>query len=233
MMNLIKELLFPRRCPVCDEPVKIGQLICPECQNAFKLLNGQICMKCGKKIDDEKNEYCHDCAKKKHYFERGRALFEYSYINRSIYRFKYSGRQEYADYYAYMIAKHLGPVILSWKPEMIIPVPLHKSKLRIRGYNQSALIAKELSKLLNIPYCEKTVIRKRKTVPMKELNGGERQINLKNAFNIGNYDVKLKKIVIVDDIYTTGCTIDEIAKILKENGAAEVYFVTLSIGRGM
>ena len=90
-----------------------------------------------------------------------------------------------------------------------------------------------VSKKTGIPYYDDYVKRCKKTIPMKELNASERQINLKKAFIVGNNDVKLYRVLIVDDIYTTGSTIDAMADALKQNGTSEVYFVTLSIGSGM
>jgi len=179
---------------------------------------------------DENAEYCEDCSKMKHVYTEGRSLYEYRAVDASIYRFKYGGRCEYADYYAKAFAYYLGDVINGWNPDAIISVPLHKKKMRKRGYNQSALIAKGISKELGIPYLEDVIIRSRNTVAMKELDARTRQINLKNAFKICHFDVKLKHIVIVDDIYTTGSTIDSMASVLLEHGVQKVFFVTLATG---
>lgn len=218
---------------MCDRPVHLGKLICTRCNDTLKIIKNPRCMKCGKSLSEHEKEYCDDCKEKKHYFDKGFALYEYSCINRSIYKFKYGGRQEYADFYGKEMAKVLGKTILNIKPDVIIPVPLHNSKLKKRGYNQADLIGKNLAYYLDIPYSDKVVIRAKKTVPMKELDALERQNNLKNAFIVYDYDVKLNKVLIVDDIYTTGSTIDSMAQVLKAKGANHIYFVTLSIGAGM
>lgn len=102
-----------------------------------------------------------------------------------------------------------------------------------RGYNQAALLAAELGKQLDIPVLTGFVERTRNTRPQKELEGAKRQNNLKKAFKIVQNDVKLNTIVIIDDIYTTGSTIDAVAQACREAGVKHVYFAALAIGRGM
>lgn len=103
-----------------------------------------------------------------------------------------------------------------------------------RGYNQAACLARALGRSLELPVDEKLVKRVRNTAPMKHLNPTERQNNLKKAFIIGRNDVKLyDRIILVDDIYTTGTTLDEIAALLKEHGVSKVYCVTLACGSGV
>ena len=120
------------------------------------------------------------------------------------------------------------------RPDVIVPVPLYRGKLRKRGYNQAACLARALGRSLELPVDEKLVKRVRNTAPMKHLNPTERQNNLKKAFIIGRNDVKLyDRIILVDDIYTTGTTLDEIAALLKEHGVSKVYCVTLACGSGV
>ena len=119
------------------------------------------------------------------------------------------------------------------RPDALIPVPVHASKKRLRGYNQSELIAQALSKLSGIPVNTSLIIRQKKTLPQKNLSGQERQNNLKRAFKIHRNDVKLNTIVVIDDIYTTGSTIDAMTETLMESGIQRVYFMTLAVGRGI
>lgn len=232
-MNLIKELLFPRRCPVCDEVVKIGKMICRGCEKKLLTIKGPVCYICGKPLGSENEELCFDCKTRKHYFKQGLALYEYASVNQSLYRFKYNSRCEYADYYGLQMGKVLGEKIKKWNVDAIIPVPLHKSKQNQRGYNQAALLAKSFAKAVNIPYVDNLIRRQINTIPMKELDARTRQTNLKKAFIINGFDVKLNGVVVVDDIYTTGSTIDAIAKVLRQSGVKDIYFVTLAIGNGL
>ena len=119
------------------------------------------------------------------------------------------------------------------KPDALVPVPIHPSRMRSRGYNQAYLIARELSKRCGIPIAKGLIGRNLRTQPLKNLSHEERQNNLKKAFKILQNDVKLDTIVIIDDIYTTGSTIDAMAKVLMEAEIGKVYFMALTIGRGI
>ena len=123
-------------------------------------------------------------------------------------------------------------MLLSWQPDALIPVPLHKSRMRKRGFNQAALVAERMGERLGIPVEEKLLIRVKKTSPQKELNDSARRENLKNAFQLCGNDVKLKRVVLIDDIYTTGSTLDAAAAALLAAGVEKVYFLSICIGRG-
>ena len=233
-LGILTDLIYPRRCPVCDRAVSpFGSLVCETCKEAFEYVKEPYCMKCGKKLEEEGTEYCHDCMQHRHLFDRGRALCSYRSISDSIYRFKYKGRQEYAAYYAVCMEQSLGNWIRRCRPNALVPVPIHTSKRRARGYNQAEVLAKELGKRLGIPVETNLIKRVRKTVPMKELSVYNRQNNLKRAFKICHNDVKLSTIVIIDDIYTTGSTIDAMSYELRRAGVKRIYFVTLAIGNGL
>ena len=236
MKNIKKQvlqLLFPNRCPVCDEIVTpYGERICLECMDKLKVLTPPWCMKCGKKLESDE-EFCRDCREKTHYFERGRALYEYGSVASGVYRMKYGGKQEYATYFGEEMAEYLKSFIKQIGPDGIVPIPLHKQRQRKRGYNQAELLAKALGDAMNIPVYDKMLVRIKNTKPLKLQNPTERQNNLKKAFIIGKNDVKLKTILIVDDIYTTGSTINEAAQVLRRNGAEKIYFVTLACGAGI
>lgn len=232
-LNNLVSWLYPLRCPVCDGPVISEVKCCRECWEKLKLIGNQCCCKCGKPLIQAEEEYCEDCSLREHYFQQGAAVFEYTSVRASLYRFKYQGRQEYAEFYGLIMAGRMRTKIGAWEPEAIIPVPLSKEREIKRGYNQAALLARQLSAALQIPCMEELIERRKNTVPMKELGLQQRQINLKNAFIMHGYDVKLRRVIIVDDIYTTGSTIDAIASLLLQNGVQEIYFITLAIGTGV
>ncbi len=236
--GLAVQLLFPLRCPVCDEIVTpFGEKICLECMKKLRYVTQPRCYRCGKKLEDEEKEYCRDCSTRRHLFVQGRALYEYDCIAPAIYRFKYGNRREYADFFGEEMALYLGDFLRSVHPDGLIPVPLHRKRLRRRGYNQASLLARVLGKRLQIPVYDKLAARVKNTTPLKLLDPRERQNNLKKAFHIVGNDVKLgkkiKSVVIVDDIYTTGSTIDEMSRVLLETGVERVYFVTLACGKGI
>ena len=224
-------VMFPRRCAVCDEIVPAGEgLICRQCQTKPQYIKEPRCRRCGKQLTGDTGIYCKDCTQRRHVFDYGYALYDYQSMRKSIYRFKYNRRCEYAVFYAKEICRNLWDEICIMHADAIIPVPVHKSRLRSRGYNQASLVATELSRLTGIPVYKDLVQRVKKTIPQKELNIQERQNNLKKAFNIGTDVVKLNKTILVDDIYTTGSTLDAVALELKKHGVESVYFITLWIG---
>ena len=232
--STLVNLLFPRRCVVCDNPVNpYGKLICHDCAKTLRYVRGPRCYKCGKPLSDETMEYCDDCKRHEHEYISGMALFEYKTVADSIYRFKYRGRREYAKFYGGQLALVFGMKLRALKIQAIVPVPIHKSKMHTRGYNQAKLLADELSKHTKIPVIDNLVIRNKKTVPLKDLSPAERNNNLRGAFKIGRNGVKLETIIIIDDIYTTGATVDEISRLLHGAGIANVYFLSLAIGQGV
>jgi len=121
--------------------------------------------------------------------------------------------------------------------EGLVPVPIHKSKYRERGYNQAEVLAKGIGRELNIPVLSDLLIRNKKTLPQKQLSDKERLNNLREAFEYNStYAEKLRRqpdrLMLVDDIYTTGSTIEACTNVLKQNGVSYVYFITLCIGKG-
>lgn len=230
----ISDLIFPRRCAVCDRPVdRLGQGVCLKCKSQIQYIKAPFCMKCGKQLNEPQQEYCNDCLRRKHFYLQGKALYDYGSMADSIFRFKYMGRQEYAGFYGKELYDRYGFWLRAVRPDALVPVPIHASRKRKRGYNQAELLAAELSKYSGLPVNSKLIIRKKKTKPQKDLTTQERQNNLKKAFKICQNDVKLSTIVIIDDIYTTGSTIDDMAKLLMASGIQKVYYVALAVGRGI
>lgn len=218
---------------MCDDIAGGRRLICEPCRLRLHPVAEPLCKKCGKPLNSQEAEYCPDCGRRKHFYTRGRAAFEYdSVMKESIGRFKYKNRREYGDFYVREMLKSCGQSVRSWDIDLIIPIPLHKSRRRKRGFNQAELIAGKLGQELEIPMSSDILLRTRKTKPQKELNDQERRSNLKNAFQVMENNLEFKKILLIDDIYTTGSTIDAAASTLLEHGAEKVYFLSISIGRG-
>jgi ComF family protein len=188
-------------------------------------------MLCGKPLSDSRQEYCDDCRRKKHVFLQGRSLFSYQgEIRKSLYRLKYSNRREYALCYGQEMARNLGPWILQKKITRIVPIPLHPSRKRQRGYNQAALLAKSLGEALEIPVDETLLCRVKRTKPQKNLSGQERKANLKHAFQVKKEILPGECILLVDDIFTTGSTVDAAAQCLINHFGCRVYVITVAIG---
>ena len=233
LLDIAADAVFPRICPVCNRIVShFGADICPGCVRMLTFVEGPRCERCGKPVD-EGEELCEDCRRHEHAYEKGCAALVYDeYISKSIYRFKYNGKQEFSRFYGRIMSERLGDTIRSWNADAIVPVPVHLSKLKKRGYNQAALIARELSKRLKIPVNERLVVRTAATQVQKNLSARQRQNNLKGAFNVPQNSVELNTVLIVDDIYTTGATVDAVARCLKGAGVGSVYYASLCIGRG-
>ncbi len=230
--NRIVDLLFPRRCVLCDEPVEPGcEPVCPTCREELRYVESPFCMKCGKQLLTEQ-EYCENCRTRAHAFIQGRSVFQYPSVSDAMFRFKNQGRLEYADFFAWEMFRCMGDWIAATGAEALLPVPIHQKRMKKRGYNQAAELAKRLSIYSGIPVLENWLIRTTDTAPLKDLGALERQNNLKKAFKIVGDDVKLETIVIIDDIYTTGSTIDAIAGLLQERMDCNVFFLTAAIGRG-
>ena len=234
IVRSVMDVVCPVTCPMCDKILVRNQKICTICERKLVYIFEPKCKKCGKELEDEGREYCFDCSVKKHYFKTGIAAFKYnSMISKSIYKFKYHNRRSYGEFYGDAISKVYGREILRWNADVIIPVPIHYKRRVKRGYNQAELIARELGEKLGISVDEKYLFRISNTRPMKELDKTGRKKNVEKAFIIYKNVVKYKKIILVDDIYTTGSTLDACSKVLLEAGASEIYFVSLSVGQGI
>ena len=145
---------------------------------------------------------------------------------------QHKNRFRYGELYSQELVKNFQKEIRRWNPDVIIPVPLHRARRRKRGYNQAQILAENLGKMLCIPVDSKSLARRKKTSPQKKLGHNERKKNLKNAFAVTSAFRPVRKVLLVDDIYTTGNTLDAAAKALKEKGVEKVYFLTISIGQG-
>lgn len=224
-------ILFPQTCCFCGKVCRNN--ICEECKKKITYIQEPICKKCGKPIRYEEKEYCGDCAGKKKYYEQGKSVWLHKdNVCWSIYQFKYHNRRIYGKFYAEELFRLYGKWIKDKKIDVIIPVPLHRRRRRKRGYNQAEIVAKHLGKMIGIPVDTRSVLRIYNTKPQKELSHNERKKNLEHAFRVTKHWDRKKNVLLIDDIYTTGNTIDAVAKKLKENGAHKVWFLTISIGQG-
>lgn len=233
-MNLIEKclgILYPQTCYFCGKISK--EHICKECREKITYVEEPVCKKCGKPIRYEEKEYCGDCENAVFSYEQGKSVWLHTGVVRwSVYQFKYHNRRIYGKFYAQELSRLYGKWIKDKKIDVIIPIPLHRKRQRKRGYNQSEVIARHLGKLLNLPVNAKAVMRVRNTKAQKELSHKERTRNLKDAFRVTKHWKGEGNVLLIDDIYTTGNTIDSVAKLLRQKGANKVWFLTISIGQG-
>lgn len=231
-------LLYPQRCPFCDKVLfqdifSDAYDVCPECRKKIKFIKEPVCKKCGKPIFDSRAEKCYDCEKDQHAYEQGKALLIYSgCVKESLYRFKYAGRREYADYYGKRLAQCYGNWIAEKKIDAVIPIPLHQRRKKQRGFNQAEAVARVLGQQLNIPVKTNLLKRIKNTQPQKELTNKARKNNLKKAFKMNGNELQWNCILLVDDIYTTGSTIDEAAQEIISSGVRCIYYICIGIGIG-
>lgn len=227
------DLLFPPRCPVCREIlVREDGMVHAKCMAKLKYVSEPVCLRCGKPIENAQEEYCYDCQKHRHYFDGGRAVWIYEqHMRQSIVWYKYKHCKEFSDFYSAQMIQKLGSWMKALHPDAVIPVPLNKKKMRIRGYNQAEPIARYLAEYTGCRLDVHTLIRSRWTAPQKDLSPTERFNNLKKAFSVDQKAAAgYRRILLVDDIYTTGSTMDACAHQLKEAGVGEIFFVTMCIG---
>ncbi len=224
--------LYPNRCPVCDR-VLFDAWICPSCDAKLKYVSQPVCFQCGKPLESSIQEYCSDCQKGRHHFIQGRAVFCYQGAVRGmLYRYKYAGRRDYSEFFAVQAAKRYADWARQRGIEMVLPIPLSKKRKRRRGYNQAEMFAKKFSELAGLPFDAKLLVRTRDTLPQKRLSARERKNNLKNAFKMSQSVVNLNKVLLIDDIYTTGSTIDAAVLACMQAGVREIYYLCISIGQG-
>jgi len=239
LFQAILDIIYPVRCPICTEiVVPKGNHACPSCRERLPYVQEPKCMRCGKPIELEEKEYCSDCERKHYHYDKGFAVWQYNEVmKKSIAGFKYYSKKEYAKFYVAEIIRLHGNHLLQLSPDALVPVPIHRSKYLQRGYNQADILARGIGKELGIPVLSDLLIRNKKTLPQKKLSGVERLRNLSEAFQFNDKTAmkqkqELKKIVLVDDIYTTGSTIEACTNVLKSAGITEVYFIVICIGKG-
>ena len=227
----LKNVLYPRRCPACHDAVRpFGAVICDGCAGRFSYIKAPVCPRCGKQLADETEQLCEGCRRISSGLSGGVALLHYDDTARaSMGKFKYEGRCEYADFYAEAILARYRGKILSWRPQRIVPVPIHKSRQKERGYNQAAELARRLGDSLSSPVDETLLVREKKTAAQKELGANERAENLKNAFAAARPAEGVRRVLLVDDIFTTGLTMKNCVEALKAAGVEKVYGCSVCI----
>lgn len=224
-------VLFPRRCPVCEEIVSPrGALICPDCERKLHFLTEPTCQICGREILADDEELCESCKRHRFLFKRSIALVGYDDVAaRSISRIKYTGAREFLDYYGREAVRRRGEELRRMQIDAIVPVPVHPSRKRKRGYNQATVLAEVMGAELGLPVYEAALCRRKKTAASKELNAAERLKNLMSAFYAGPIPQDLRRVLLVDDIFTTGATMESCTRTLLAAGVEEVYCFALAI----
>jgi len=229
MFNKLLNILFPENCPACEKPALNHEIspLCSECWSSINPYSGPICRMCGKPLPSDEAMNCGECLTEEPAFQYARSYGLYEdVLKRGINLFKYHGKKR--------LSKPLAEFLLQMdlpSADAVIPVPVHRKRLRQREFNQSALLAREVAKKQDAELIINCLVKTRDTQPQVGLSSEQRKTNLRGVFaNNDNESVRAKDVILVDDVATTGTTIRECSKVLKKAGAATIYAISLAHG---
>jgi ComF family protein len=237
--------LFPSDCRICGAPlIKISRLpVCRECIDIMHSIAGQVCARCGERLvspyavaGPEGEPRCGLCRRIEPAYARAVAYGSYEGgLRELIHLLKYGGVRPAANVLGRMLAEIITEIEPHFTADdvLVVPVPLHRTKFRKRGFNQAELIVRAALKLnssrgrLNL--CTGAFERKRETPSQIGLTSHQRRENLRGAFAVTKPEsVKGREVLVVDDVYTTGATVSECAKVLRRAGATKVWVATVA-----
>ncbi len=236
--KLLDLIFIPNgRCPICLRVIFFSDdFICSSCEEKLEVVRGKRCKKCGKEIEQQMN-YCSDCIGNEYHYENGYCLYNYEgSIRKIIHDIKFANCPDLAAYMGKKLGLSLQACLWIGEIDMLIPVPLHENRIKVRGYNQSEKISwgimqsfVDADKFTKITLEIKCFVRKRDTPHQLELKREERIENVKKAFAVTDYEkIRGKVVLLIDDVYTTGATIEACSETLIKGGARKVYFATLA-----
>lgn len=221
LFESILNLIYPPRCIFCQQLLDYSAVlhICSPCYTKLPFSESAII----RTSQEDEESYC----------DGAMSVFEYTgMVKESLIRFKFYNKPGYYRTYARLIADKLGKLTDIKGYDIVMSVPLHKHKEFIRGYNQAYLISKALSRFVKIRECSGALKRERYTESQSLLDRQRRNQNVKGAFSVRlPKKVKGKSILLVDDILTTGSTLEECSRVLKQAGAVKVFAVVVATGR--
>jgi len=219
--------LFPSRCIFCQQTVAAEPEICPDCYLALPH-NVICCVRCALPLaeDIDGAVLCGRCIKKPPAFDYAYSPFRYEdEIITLVHQLKFSEKIRFSRSIGEMLLTHFSGTGES--PDCLLPVALHPSRMRQRGFNQSIEISRVLSKALAIPIEHSAIVRQRSTVAQTGLSARQRQKNIRGAFSMVG-ELNYKHVLIVDDVMTTGATVNELAKLLKKNKVERVGVLSIA-----
>lgn len=221
------DVIFPRRCFLCNE-FSESEGLCQECWKTITWISSPKCKICGAPFEFEVDSICEDCSNNKPYFDKAISVFEYDACSKPlIVMFKHYDSTALAPYLAKVMYAASERDIKNC--DVIIPVPITFSKRLKRKYSQSELLALRFSELSKIKYAPEILIKQKNTADQETLTARNRKKNLSGAFAVASdfkSEINGKDVVLIDDVMTTGSTVNECSKILKKSGAKRVIAVT-------
>jgi ComF family protein len=220
----ILDFALPPRCAACGTIVGELHSFCSDCWTKVEFLGNGGCASCGLPLQATEQESCARCLAQPPRIARTRAAVAYDDISRSLaIRLKYGRKVAVAR----MMARYMAPLVSAEGERLLVPVPLHRTRLWSRGFNQSSLVARELSRRLNVPEDAMMLRRVRRTPPLKGMSPLQRRKAVSGAFQVRDKAaVAGKTIILVDDVLTTGSTAEACARVLGRAGAARVELVS-------
>ena len=219
--RFVLDLLFPLRCLGCGEE---GEIICEMCRRRLLRISPPFCPKCGKPLLRE--GICGECYRERAFDGMRSALFFAGLIREAVHQFKYQGIKALADPLGDMLTECFLRYAIP--ADVVVPVPLHPKKLRERGYNQAGLLGRRMARNLGLPFDDRTLIKARETPPQVGLSREERLRNVKGAFACRDGALAGRRVVLVDDVITTGATAESCAEALRRGGASSVWIFSLA-----
>lgn len=233
-LKLAELIFFPTLCELCSDLLELPEerVICHSCLQEMKPHRTSFCLSCGQFFAGSGvPHFCQRCVEQRPAYSVHRSCGLYrGTLKDIIILYKYRGFSVLSKVLAEFAQKSLGKEeSLWWKTDAIIPVPLHPEKERERGFNQAQLIAKELARGRHIKLIEDQLVKVRRTLPQTSLDAEERQKNLKGAFEVKDArGIEGKIVLLVDDVYTTGSTLQECCMALRKAGVLEVRALTIA-----
>ena len=236
-------VLYPWRCLNCSARLPADRAFCLECQGRIQVIRSPLCTRCGRPFASGvgPDHICHQCLQQPPGFRYARAWAAYSTssnlpqpLRQSILRFKYARNMRAGKALAGLTARHFSLVQeqdtgQAEDYDRVIPVPLHLARLRWRGFNQSLILARAIGRCINTPVDPWLLSRIRPTQPQTKLSREDRRANVREAFQVNTLTLtKEKRLLLVDDVYTSGATVEECARTLYQNGARSVDVFTLA-----
>ncbi len=233
LLDDIISFVFPPHCLLCGACTSgsANMYFCNRCLNALPIHKGPICYTCGISFTSQEgaDHLCSSCLQRSHFYGKARALGPYKdLLKKAIQDFKYRNKTILAVALGRLLADAGAVVLDKAAYEFIVPIPLHPMRVRQRGFNQSLMLARQIGKLWDIPVGAEALVRNRWTRPQTVLPLAERHRNIKGAFSCTISGLNGKNILLIDDVYTSGATVNECARILKKQGAREVDVLTLA-----
>jgi len=236
----VVDWLYPPRCRACSGRIhgRDTEYFCATCWERMQLVSHPLCLACGRPFPDAAggDHTCGACLQRAPRFDLARSWACYPReeledhpLRQVVQKFKYGRKVSLGKPLGRLLAYGCQEFLSTCPAELIVPVPLHPKRLRWRGFNQSVLLARQISLVYAIPLDPFTLQRHRETPPQTQLNEAERRKNMRGAFTVdADRPVAGKDILLVDDVYTSGATVNECSRTLKKHGAKDVYVLTLA-----